>query len=64
MGQWQPERVWQSVRRRVREWMGVDDSPEAGSGENEEEADPSMLFHLSVTAPIVIALLILMRRAL
>ena len=62
MGEWHPERIWQSVRRQVEEWMGVDDSPEAQS--NEDEADPTMLFHLSVTAPIVIALLILMRRAL
>jgi hypothetical protein len=60
MDHWQPERVWESVRRRVREWWGADDGHDAES--NEEEADPTLLFHLSVTAPIVIGLLILMRR--
>lgn len=60
MDDWQPGRVWESVRRRVREWWGDDDGGESQSGE--DEADPNMLFHLSVTAPIVIGLLILMRR--
>lgn len=61
MDDWQPGRVWESLRRRVREWWDADESGEGQSGE--DEADPAMLFHLSVTAPIVIALLILMRRA-
>ena len=60
MNDWQPGQVWESVRRRVRAWWGTDEGHDAES--NEEEADPSMLFHLSVSAPIVIGLLILMRR--
>jgi hypothetical protein len=58
---WQPERVWESVRRRVLEWMGVDEGHDGQS--NEEEADPTLLFHMSVSAPLLIALLMLMRRS-
>jgi hypothetical protein len=57
---WQPEQVWKSVRQRVREWMGVEDVRESQS--NEDEADPTLLFHLSISAPLLIALLMLMRR--
>ena len=62
MADWQPGRVWESVRQRVLEWMGAEDAHEASSGE--EEADPMLLFHLSITAPMVIGVLILMRRAI
>ena len=62
MADWQPGRFWESVRRRVLEWIGADEAQEASS--NEEEADPALMFHLAVTAPMVIGLLILMRRAL
>ena len=62
MDDWQPGRLWQSVRQRVREWMGVEDAPDSQS--NEDEADPMLIFHMAVTAPIVIGLLILMRRAI
>ena len=62
MGDWQPERLWRSVRQRVREWMGVEDTSDTQS--NEDEADPTLFFHMAVTAPIVIGLLILMRRAI
>jgi hypothetical protein len=58
---WQPQQVWESLRQRVREWMGVDDAPEGQS--NEDEADPTLLFHLSISAPLLIALLMLMRRS-
>jgi hypothetical protein len=60
MDDWQPAQVWESVRRRVREWWGADKGRDAES--NEDEVDPTMMFHLSVSAPIVIGLLILMRR--
>ena len=57
---WQPDRVWESVRRRVLEWMGVDEGRDGQS--NEDDADPTLLFHMSITAPLLIALLMLMRR--
>ena len=61
MADWQPGRVWESVRQRVLEWIGADDPHDASS--NEDEADPTLMFHLAVTAPVVIGVLILMRRA-
>jgi hypothetical protein len=61
MADWQPGRVWETVRQRVLEWIGADDASESSS--NEDEADPTLLFHMAVTAPMVIGVLILMRRA-
>lgn len=58
----QPGRVWETLRQRVLEWIGGDDAQEPSS--QEEEADPALMFHLAVTAPVVIGVLILMRRAL
>jgi hypothetical protein len=58
---WQPQQIWESVRQRVREWMGVEDTQDSHS--QEDEADPSLLFHLSISAPLLIALLMLMRRS-
>jgi hypothetical protein len=60
MGDWQPGRVWESVRKRVLEWMD-----EGGAeASDEDEADPMLMFHLAITAPVVIGVLALMRRAL
>ena len=41
----QARQLWESVRRRVREWWGGDEGHDAES--NEEEADPAMLFNAS-----------------
>jgi hypothetical protein len=60
MGHWQPGRVWESVRKRVLEWID-EDGAEAAS--DDEEADPMLEFHLAITAPVVIGILILMRAA-
>ena len=61
MADWQPGRVWESVRQRVLEWIGADEARDASS--NDEEADPMLLFHLAITAPVVMGVLVLMRRA-
>ena len=60
MDNWEPGRVWRTVRERVQAWW--DDGDAQDSQSNEDEADATMLMHMSVTAPIVIGLLILMRR--
>ena len=61
MADWQPGSVWEALRQRVMEWM---DAGENDPSSNEDEADPTLMFHLAVTAPMVIGLLILMRRAI
>lgn len=61
MGGFRPGDVWETLRQRVREWMDGGEARERSS--NEDEADPSMLFHLSITAPLLIAFLILTRQS-
>ena len=53
--------VWEMVRQRVREWM--DGEPAHDRQSNEDEADPTLLFHMSITAPLAIAFLILARQS-
>lgn len=62
MGERRPGSVWETVRQRVREWMDGDPGQERGSNEDEAD-DPSMIFHMSITAPLVIAFLILTRQS-
>jgi hypothetical protein len=62
MADWQPGGIWESLRQRVLDWIGADDARDASP--DEDEVDPTLMFHLAVTAPVVIGVLVLMRRAL
>jgi hypothetical protein len=53
MKPWNPKTVWRRVRNSVRDWM----QPE------EAEPDPSLLFHLAFTMPLVIGVLVALRQA-
>jgi hypothetical protein len=52
MRPWNPKTVWRRVRRSVRDWI----EPE------EAEPDPSLLFHLAFTMPLVIGILFALRQ--
>ena len=52
MSQWDPKSLWDELVQAFRDW-----------GEDEEQAkDPSLAFHLLFTAPLLLALLALMKR--
>lgn len=46
--------LWNRLRRTFEEWMDDDESSEA--------ADPSLMFHLVVSTPLLIFVLALMRK--
>jgi hypothetical protein len=52
MSPWNPKTMWRRVRRSVRDWM----EPE------EAEPDPSMVFHLTFTMPLIIGVLVALRQ--
>lgn len=54
MKPWNPKTMWQRVQRSVRDWM----EPE----EAEAEPDPSLVFHLTFTMPLVIGVLVALRQ--
>jgi hypothetical protein len=50
-----PKSLWDELRQAFDDWMGVD--PE------QADDDPSMLFHLLFTVPLVMGLIVMLRRA-
>ena len=53
-----PKTLWEELRRAIDDWMGGE-----RDGEGEQADDPSLLFHLSFTAPLLIAAIALARHA-
>jgi hypothetical protein len=53
-----PEGLWDQLLRKVNSWLDDD------LDEDDEQAseDPSLLFHLMLTAPLVIGFLVIVRR--
>lgn len=47
-------RIWDELRQAIDEWMG--DDPEPG------DDDPALLFHLMLTAPLLLGLIAMLRR--
>ncbi len=58
MKAWDPKVLWEEVKRALRGWS-EDDESESG----EHSSDPTLLFHLMFTAPMVLGLLLMARRA-
>jgi hypothetical protein len=58
MADWNPKHLWEDLRRAIDEWMVPDED-----GEGEQADDPTLLFHLCFTAPLVIGVLAMLRRA-
>lgn len=54
--------VWETLLKTVAGWL--DDEKTPGPDSNEDEADPSLMFHLLVIAPLLLAVIALSRRAL
>jgi hypothetical protein len=53
MKDWDPKSLWDELRRTLQGWMNEDE---------EQSSDPTLLFHMMVTAPLVIGLLIMVSR--
>ena len=53
MKPWNPKTMWRRVRRSVRDWMEPEEA---------EPADPSLMFHLTFTMPLVIGVLVALRQ--
>ena len=58
MADWNPKHLWEDLRRAIDDWMARDED-----GEGEQADDPSLLFHLAFTAPLVLGVLAMLRRA-
>jgi hypothetical protein len=58
MADWNPKHLWEDLRRAIDDWMAGDED-----GEGEQAGDPSLLFHLAFTAPLVLGVLAMLRRA-
>lgn len=58
MAEWDPKSLWEQLRRQFDDWMDRE-----AEGDPEQADDPTLLFHLLFTAPFVIGLLMLVRRA-
>ena len=54
MSHWNPKALWDELVQALKGWMGEE--------EEEQASDPSLLLHLMYTAPLVLAVLALMRR--
>jgi hypothetical protein len=52
----QRETLWDQLLRAFDAWLGEEDDEQASD-------DPSLMFHLMLTAPLIIGLLLLARRA-
>lgn len=55
MKEWDPKSVWEELRKTLRSWTGDDD-------DERRTVDPSLLFHLMITVPLMLALLTMARR--
>jgi hypothetical protein len=58
MTDWNPKALWTELRRAIDDWMAGE-----REGEGEQADDPTLLFHLCFTAPLVIGVLAMLRRS-
>ena len=49
MDEWKPRRWWAQLREALKGWIGEE--------EEEQARDPSLMFHLTFSAPLFIAVL-------
>jgi hypothetical protein len=54
MSEWDPKSLWDELRKAFQDWTHDDEGP---------SSDPSMLFHLMLTVPLLIALIAMARLA-
>jgi hypothetical protein len=55
MRNWNPKSLWDELKRAFHGWMDGDD-------EGEKAQDPSLMFHLLFTAPLLLGLFAMMTR--
>lgn len=53
MSDWNPKSIWDELKRTFRGWTDDDE---------EQSSDPTLLFHMTFTAPLLIGLLVMMRK--
>src|SRR5690349_1099070 len=58
MNGWNPKSLWRELRQRLDDWMDGD-----VEGDPEQADDPTLLYHLCFTAPLVLGLILMVRRA-
>jgi len=56
MRDWDPKSLWDEVRRAFHGWIDEEDD------EGEQAQDPSFVFHLLFTAPLLLGLFAMMTR--
>lgn len=54
MRDWNPKSLWDELRRTLQGWIDEEDE--------EQSADPTLLFHLLFTAPLIIGILVMVKR--
>lgn len=54
MRDWKPKTLWDELRRALQGWMEED--------EKERSVDPTLMFHLTFTAPLVLGILVMVKR--
>jgi hypothetical protein len=57
MKEWDPKSVWDELRKTLRSWSGEKDEED-----ERQTIDTSLLFHLMLTVPLLLALLSLAKR--
>ena len=53
MRNWDPKSLWEELRRTLQGWTHDDE---------EQSSDPTLLFHLMLTAPLLIGILAMVKR--
>lgn len=53
MRDWNPKSLWDELRRAFQGWMDEDE---------EQSTDPTLMFHLMFTAPLIIGILAMVKR--
>lgn len=56
MKEWDPKSLWDELRKTFKSWTDDDDDDER------QTIDASLLFHLTLTVPLLIAILTMARR--
>ncbi len=60
MSDWNPKSLWDELVRALRGWPR-DERGKRGK-RDEKSADPTLMFHLLLTAPLLLGLLLMARR--
>ena len=58
MKEWNPKSVWNELRKTLQSWTREDDEDD----DDRRSIDVSLLFHLMLTVPLLIAILSMARR--